>query len=170
MKRTLLLIMCALMISSVAMADHVGIYSDASGQSCTLALGFNPNVTVIEKFSTGTTGCRFRVDFGGNNNFGFNTPWVPVGAVASDLSLAYGSCQTGSVVLGTLTMNNTIPGSLLRVLPAGLFSNIIYTNCSFAELPATGGKARVGSGGEVYCEDPFATQPSTWGGVKALYR
>ena len=104
MKRTLLLTMCALMFASAAMADHIAIYADATGSSCNLAPGFNPNATIIEKFSIGTTGSRFKVDLSlcpGSTVFGFNTPWVPVGNVTSDLSLAYGSCQTGSVVLGT---------------------------------------------------------------------
>jgi hypothetical protein len=169
MKKVLLLMVAILMISSVAMADHFGLYSDASGTSCLLVLGFNPNVTLIEKFSNGTTGCRLMVDMGGNGNFGFTTPWVPVGNIASDLSLAYGSCQTGSVVLGTLTMNLTISGSKMTVLPATLFPNIIYTTCSFEELPATGGYANVGTGSPTDCGE-VATEPTTWGQVKALYR
>jgi len=169
MKKVLLLMVAVLMISTAAMADHFGLYSDASGSSCLLALGFNPNVTLIEKFSLGTTGCRLSVDMGGNGNFGFTTPWVPVGNIATDLSLAYGSCQSGSVVLGTLTMNLTASGSTMKVLPAQLFPTIIYTNCSFAELPATGGKANVGTGSATDCGE-VATEPSTWGQVKALYR
>src|SRR5258705_13807935 len=107
MKKVLLLMVAVLMISSVAMADHFGIYTDATGSSCALAPSpFNPGVTVIEKFSLGSTGCRFKVVPGaGNGIFGFNTPWVPVGDIQHDISLAYGSCQTGSVVLGTMLMS-----------------------------------------------------------------
>ena len=169
MKRTLLLTMCALMIASAAMADHIGIYPDATGSSCNLLPGFSPNATIIEKFSIGTTGSRFKVDLSlcpGSTVFGFNTPWVPVGNVTSDLSLAYGSCQTGSVVLGTLVAV-WAPGAV-SIVPAELFANIIYTNCSFAELPATGGHASIN--GDGHGCDFDAVQAKTWGGVKALYR
>ena len=172
MKKVLLLMVAVLMVSAVAAnaIEHIGIYSDANGTSCTLAPGFNPNVTVIEKSSTGTTGCRFYVDPGaGNSIFAFNTSWVPVGNIANDLSLAYGSCQAqpGSVVLGTILMSLAGPGSL-SVLPAQGFASIIYTDCSFGEHPATGGKAFVTVTGN--CEEPLAAQSSTWGQVKALYR
>lgn len=169
MKKVLLLMMAVLMVSSVAMADHFGLYSDASGSSCLLTLGFNPNVTLIEKFSTGTTGSRLKVDMGGNGNFGFTTSFVPVGTIGTDISIGYGLCLTGSVVLGTLTMNLTVPGSTMAVLPAVGFPSILYTDCGFVKLPGTGGIAHVGTGNAQDCGE-VATEPTSWGKVKALYR
>lgn len=168
MKKVLLLMVAVLMISSVAMADHFGVYSDGSGASCALgaAGAFNPNGTVIEKFSLGSTGCRFKVAFpAGTAVFGFNTPYVPVGAIQTDLSLAYGTCLTGSIVLGTI---NAIYGAGQGdVLAADLQPAIIYTDCSFGEYHATGGSFYVGNQGD--CHE-VATEPTTWGSVKALYR
>ena len=169
MKRTLLLTICALMIASAAMADHIAIYGDASGSTCNLAPGFSTTATVIEKFSTGTTGSRWRVDTSlcpGSTVFALQTPWVTVGIVTSDISIAFGSCQTGSVVLGTLVAN-WLPGAV-SIVPAENFANIIYTNCVFAELPATGGHASIG--GDGHGCDYDAVQAKTWGSVKALYR
>ncbi len=168
MKKVLLLMVAVLMISSVAMADHIGVYSDNTGASCALGAAgqFNPSATVIHKFTAGATGSRFKVTFpGGTAFFGFNTPYVPVGALNSDISLGYGSCLSGTIVLGTI---NAIygPGTGM-VEKADLQSIILYTNCLFAELPATGGNfyvAGTGNCGEV------ATEQSTWGSVKALYR
>lgn len=168
MKKVLLLMVAVLMISSVAMADHFGIYSDPTGASCVLAVpGFSSTNTVIEKFSLGSTGCRLSVDNlpTGASFFAFSTPWTPVGDIHADLSHGYGTCQTGSIVLGSFVA--IFGPSTLHVLPAQGFSNIIYTDCTFGQHNATGGTAYVGSTGP--CGE-VATEPSTWGQVKALYR
>jgi len=169
MKKVLLLMVAVLMISSVAMsAPHYGVYSDCSGSSCLLAPGFTQSAALVEKFSTGTTGCRLKVVLPpGSNFFGFTTSYVPIGNLTSDLSLGYGSCLNGTTCLGTIAAI-LAPGTI-QVTAADTFANIIYTDCSFAELPGHGGTAYVGVvGGD--CNEPNATQPSTWGQVKALYR
>jgi hypothetical protein len=167
MKKVLLLMVAVLMISSVAMADHFGIYADPTGASCALATGFTTTSTVIEKFSLGSTGCRLSVDNlpTGGSFFAFSTAWTPVGDIHSDLSLGYGTCQTGSIVLGSFVA--IFGPSTLHVLPAQGFTNIIFTDCTFGQHNATGGTAYVGGTGP--CGE-VATEPSTWGQVKALYR
>jgi hypothetical protein len=168
MKRMLLLLVSLLLISSVAMADHIGLYRDATGGSCYLGAPgqFNPNVAIIHKFTQGATGSRFKATFpAGTSFFGFNTPYVPIGLLTGDLSLGYGQCLSGSIVLGTI---NAIYGAgTAQILPADAFAYILYTDCSFGEYPATGGNAYIGGTGQCY---PFAVEPSTWGSVKALYR
>jgi len=169
MKKFLLLTMCLLMVSSAALADHIGVYSDGSASSCNLgniAGQFSPNATVIHRFTTGATGSRFKVTFpAGTSYFGFNTPYVPVGALNTDLSLGYGQCLNGSIVLGTI--NAIYAAGTGHVEKADLQSIILYTNCLFAELPATGGVFYVG--GIAGCGEA-PVEPSTWGSVKALYR
>jgi hypothetical protein len=166
MKKVLLLMVAVLMISSVAMANHFGVYTDATGASCLLAPGFTSTATVIEKFSNGSTGSRFKVTLpAGSSFFSFSSPWTPIGALTSDLSLGYGGCQNGSIVLGQIVAILN-PGQM-DVLPADGFPSIIYTDCSFGEYPATGGNAYVGTQGN--CNE-VATEQSTWGSVKALYR
>jgi hypothetical protein len=168
MKKLLLLTICLLMVSSAALADHIGVFSDGTGGTCYLGAAgqFSPTATVIHKFTTGATGSRFKVTFpAGTAFFGFNTPYVPVGALNSDLSLGYGQCLTGSIVLGTI---NAIYGAGTgQVNTADLQAFILYTNCLFAELPASGGQFFVGPFGD--CPHD-AVEPSTWGSVKALYR
>ena len=165
MKKVLLLMVACLMVSSVAMAGHIGVYSDPTGSSCSLAPGQNFGVTVIEKFSLGSTGVRFGINFGGNIYLAKTTPFTPVGDLPGDLSLAYGQCLNGSIVLATL-FTQLIAGTL-QVVPAQAFANIIYTDCNFGEYPGTGGTAYVGTTGN--CNE-VATESSTWGQVKALYR
>jgi len=171
MKKVLLLMVAVLMISSVAMADeHIGVYTDGTGTSCTLgniAGQFFPGATVVQRTTTGATGSRFKVTFPvGTAFFGFNTPFVPVGALNTDLSLGYGSCITGTIVLGTI---NAIYGAGTGTLEkADLQPKIIYTDCNFGEYEATGGFFYVNGTGP--CEPIIATEPSTWGQVKSLYR
>ncbi len=174
MKRILLLLVSLLLISSVAMADHIGIYSDATGQSCYLgniAGQFSPNVTVIHKFASGAVGSRFNITFpAGTAFFGFNSSYLqscdPGPCTGNDLVMAYGACRSGDIVLGTI---NAIYGvGTLRVVHADLSIDLYYADCSFVEKPATGGSAYVGTPGA--CGEVVATQPSTWGSVKALYR
>jgi hypothetical protein len=172
MKRTVWLLVSLLLISSAAMADHIGIYSDTTGQSCNLGniVGqFSSTVTVIHKYSQGAIGSRFNITFPpGTSFFSFNSPYFPVcdPGPCDGISLGYGQCRTGNIVLGTLL---AIYGAgTLHVVPAQSFSEILYTDCAFVEKAATGGAAYVGTPGD--CEEPVATEPSTWGSVKALYR
>jgi hypothetical protein len=54
----------------------------------------------------------------------------------------------------------------IHVRAANGTSNILYTNCAFTDIVATGGQASVGN------EQCMAagTQSATWGQVKSLYR
>jgi len=167
MKKVLLLMVAVLMVSSVAMATpHYGVYTDCTGTSCALAPGFTQTAAVVEKFSTGTSGARFKVTLpAGSSFFGFATPFVPLGNLLTDLSLGYGGCFTGTTCLGTIA-GILSPGNI-AVLPSDGFTNIVYTDCSFAEHNGHGGVAYVGSTGD--CGE-VATKPSTWGQVKALYK
>ncbi len=167
MKRILVLTICVLMISSVAMADVIGFFSDATGSSCNVTSGFNTTAAIIHKFTTGATGARFKVDFpAGTSFFSFATPYTPVGQLTSDLSLGYGQCLSSSIVLGTIVAI-LVPGTA-HVLTADLQPFILYTNCVFAELPASGGALAIDGPVQQCLPDPV--EPSTWGQVKALYR
>ena len=171
MKRTLLLSICALMIASAASADHIGIFSDASGTSCNLgpiAGQFSATATVIHKFAVGAVGSLFNITFPpGSTFFQFNSPYYACdpGPCTGQISLGYGQCRSDSIVLGTLL---AIYGTgTLSIVPADGQASVRYADCSFQEHDATGGQAYVGTGGEC---PPFAVEPSTWGSVKALYR
>ena len=170
MKKLLLLTLCLSLVSSAAFADHIGVFSDATGTSCNLGAPgqFSPTATVIHKFTTGATGSRFKVTFpAGTAFFAFNTTYVPIGALDTDLSLGYGQCLRGEIVLGSiLAIYGAGTG---KVEKADLQPIILYTNCLFGELLATGGTFYVGENG--FCtEGSTPVEPSTWGSVKALYR
>jgi hypothetical protein len=166
MKGLLLLIASFLFISTTALADHIGLYSDQTGTSCSLAPGFNTTAAVIHKNTAGATGSRFKIVFpAGTSAVAFSTPYVFVGNLTSDLSLAYGQCLSSTIVLGTITAMLGSGSGSVRTADGHPF--ILYTNCSFAEAEATGGGFGVGTTSN--CEG-LGSQSSTWSEVKALYR
>jgi hypothetical protein len=165
MRKLLLFVVAGLMISSAAMADNISVYSDCTGASCELAVGFTSTVAVVHKFTTGATGVRFKATLpDGSSFFSFSTSYVPLGSLTSDLSVGYGQCLVGTICVGNIVAILN-PGTLSTTAADG-FTTIIYTDCVFAEKPAFGGDAYVGTTGQC----PLPTQQSTWGSVKALYR
>lgn len=169
MKKVLLLTAAALMIASVAMADNVGVYSDGTGSSCIVAPGFQSTTAVVHKYSQGTTLSRWKATApAGSSVFSF-TPTLGFNAIGTwntDISVAYGQCMAGSFAVGTFAAIWN-PG-VIDLGPADLQTSVLSVDCLFAEGPATGSDAYVGGTPPGACD--VATEQSTWGGVKALYR
>jgi hypothetical protein len=163
MKKVVLLTASVLMIGSAAFADHVGVYTDETGSSSDLHCGFNQTATIIHKFTLGTTGLRFKVEFPpGTAFFSFTTPYVPIGLLLTDLTVGYGQCFSGSIPVGNIVA--ILPPGTANVQPANGFPVIITTDCNFDDYAATGGWATI------FGNCPVATEPTTWGRVKSLYR
>jgi len=95
MKTLLLIVGFALMIPLVASADTIGVFTDASGSSCDFAPGFNPNITIIHKYSVGATAVQFKVVAAGSSIFGFDTtyPYVPTGIVQTGITVVYAAAS-----------------------------------------------------------------------------
>lgn len=165
MKKVLLLTLAVLMISSVAMADHIGVYSDCTGSSCLIAPGAN-SVAVVHKFSLGTTLSRWKIDMGSSTFFAFNSPYPAIGSATTDISVAYGSCLMGSNCIGTV-FGNFAAGEL-KIVAADGQPYVLWADCNFGEHEGTGGSAWA-NGATGDCRE-VATESSTWGSVKALYR
>jgi hypothetical protein len=183
MKKVLMIFLAVMMLAGAASADHLGIYSDQAASGCTLVApgGFVPfSIFVVHRFTAGATGSQFAVqDASGQAATGFAAlgGFLVIGNLA-DLSLAYGACLGGpdipAVQLNYFAVGNPTPCGLVKVIPAPSGGGIIkYTDCNFAEIPATGGQFWFNSG--TSCNDcdeptPVATEESTWGKVKSLYR
>jgi hypothetical protein len=169
MRYVLLMVALLLMTPNLAAADHISVYSDATGSSCSLAAGFNTSAAVIHKFTTGTTGSMFRLQFpAGSTFFAFTTAFPIIGSIQSDASINYGQCLSGSVVVGTIVAILAGPG-VVMVQPANGYSDVRVWDCALVDRAATCGGAYVGVSG--YCPScqTIATDQSTWGAVKSLY-
>ena len=137
---------------------------------------------VIHKFSVGRVASQFRIDDAtGLTPFAQTSPFLPVGTWNVDLSIAYGECLVGSFIVMTLDflwLGTPLPTNcnhLIEVLPAPtspLPGNIVIVDCAQPVgnvYAATGNYSVYGS---PFC-GPYctvATEESTWGSVKALYR
>ncbi|HEX6790240.1 MAG TPA: hypothetical protein VF247_02930 [Candidatus Krumholzibacteria bacterium] len=169
-KRFLLVVTLVVCFALPASGEHIGIYQDEFGYGCSLPTGFNMTAAVVLKYAPFTTGVRFRIEPpAGTSIAAFTTPYITIGSLDTDMSLAFGQCidNTGSISLGTITANWTAGTAWVR--PALGQTIIMKTDCNFNELPIYGCYAFIGTPG-LCCEDIIATESSTWGKVKSLYR
>lgn len=170
---------CVVALSTSVRADMISLYRDeASGICAAPTQAFVPlTVYVIHSSLGGSTGSAWRVD---------NTSTMI--AVSSDcgtlsftgdpftgISLAYGSCMTGSFLICQLTYLNTtadaIPGcNQLNVMPYPAQLTVMTIDCDQDAHAAGGGFFSFDPLTDWCWDCAGATETSTWGAVKALYR
>lgn len=176
MKKVLLLALCCVFAANVAMADHLGVYADPAGTSCTLTppLFALTSVYVVHKFTAGATASRFKVtgNAGGGTFVGASTPYAQLGNVSTGISIGYGVCLSGAI--NALQMNYFFGAAptcgLLRVENDNIRPYVEVTDCGFADKAATGGDFYFGANGTCQNCNEVATEATTWGTIKALYR
>jgi hypothetical protein len=170
-KRVLLLAVAFLSVGNLAAADLISVYSDATGSSCGLNTGFTTTATVMHKFTPGATASRFRLQLpAGSAFFAFNSQYQVLGSILDDGTVQYGQCLNGSFPIGTITA--ILTQGVLWVRPVDGQAYVLTADCSFVEQIAACGSAAVGYGYSPYCDSclTLATEQSTWGAVKSLYR
>lgn len=189
MKKVLLMTLALTMCAGVAMADHLGIYSDQGGVSCALTTLVTPPgnnaLYIVHKFNAGSTASQFKVmDTSTLFPTTQMTPYLAIGTWNTDQSLAYGGCVVGDHVIMTLNFlffGFPVPtcANTLEIVPAPtspIGGAIALVDCAVPSgnlETATGGRAYVGPGSNNCpggCNEPSATSQTTWGGIKALYR
>lgn len=169
--KLLLLVTSILLVANVAMADHIGIYTDATGSSCQLAPGFTTSPTVIQMLNPGSVGSQFAISAAnapGSTILAFSSPYQSV-CVNPPCPFLYGGCLSGSIVIGTIT---AILGSTgyIEIIGAGTNPTPLVVGCNNAVQTAFAGQGWLSP---VQGECPpgaLPTESSTWGSVKALYR
>jgi hypothetical protein len=176
MKRLLAIVAAILLFAYSAHAGYweMHIYSDAALTDSTLNDNSSRtvNLYVVEKgHFGGATGVRFAVE----PTPGFSGVWLSdatsyykVGNSQTDISVAYALCLPPPIVVITMAyqlFGTSSPCSELRVVPPDGFQFVISADvdCSFAEAGITDLRSL-----RINC--PVATEPTTWGRVKALYR
>jgi len=187
MKRLFMIVAAICLTATIAHSDGIGIFSEPTGFDCILNELAPPPATtpayIIHKFNNGSAGSQFKVDNASPLFFvSATSPYLFLGGVFTDISLAYGSCVTGDHVLMTLDFfyfgEPTTCESTLTVVAAPtspLPGEIVTVTCGppFDFEPASGGRTYVGPGSNecpCACQCPHPVRDATWGGVKALYR
>jgi hypothetical protein len=192
MKRALLTVMAALGLAvpavshALAWIDLFPVVDGSYQSTCNFNEPASPGlreVAAVMNYPGGdAVGVRFGIAESGINwqRIGIATPYVSVGSF-DDLSIGFGLCLTQyPAVIATLQYfaSETSPcGTISVVAPSG-FVSAFFNDCVFQELIinprylTVNGVYDVPPGGEdpsCFCP-PAATQPTTWGRVKALYR
>jgi len=187
MRKILTLALALTMCSGAAMADSVGVYTSAAATSCAVApTAFGLVTLYIVHDTDGGRVSKFMVnDLLGLTPTGTSvTPgFISIGTYAGGIEIAYPTCQNGKIVIGTLgyfyQLESMSCARTVQVVPhpgSEVPGEVIAVDCNtpFGNIEtAVGGRAWGGNDSEACggCLPPtVATQESTWGGVKALYR
>ncbi len=178
-KKVLMLALAIMMIASYAMAgDHMGVYTDQAGTTCEFsATAVGPVDLYVVHKTTGATGSQFKVV--NTMDWTFNASvlngYLAIGDAFTDLSLAYGSCLVGPdlPVVQLSGFSFPLPGKtcgFLDIVAADVPQKLLTVDCTFAEVEITGGRLSFNNDGTCPCGPVTATEESTWGKVKSLYR
>ena len=101
------------------------------------------------------------------------TPYVSIGTSQGEMSVAFGQCLTPpvhAVEIQVATSGTSLPCCEVKILQPISFP-LQIVDCGFAEVNATAGQSvMVNPNASCPCTTPVATESSTWGRVKALYR
>lgn len=161
-----------LSVTSVAHADRMLLFSDAALTDSTLTDDAPRTVTIhVVHTDFWGTGSRFRIatDPGFTGVWvGDSSPYFTVGNSNIDVSIAYAACLQGPVLVLTATyqlFGTSSACSGLHIAPGEGQLCVIATSgggCIDAVC--------VRDLGSLHVNCPVATEPSTWGKVKALYR
>lgn len=147
-------------------------------------------VYVLHTLNAGTTASRFRLVAGA----GMTMTWMSethafassLGDTQSGLSVCYGSCTTGDVLIASVTymaFGTSANCSELRVVPHPDASTIEAIQCDGVPIRTFGRNLRLSTGSPCGCPsssafpgtpanftcEPVAVKASTWGAIKALY-
>jgi hypothetical protein len=174
MKRRVLVLLVLLSLASSTTHAALVIFSDAAMTDSTI----NDNGPQIVSFYVaevnpdGNTGLRFSTEASAGFTgvwLGDTSPFVTVGSSPTDISVGYGWCFMGGtlhVLTATYQLFGTsAPCSELRIAAADGFAVVLAgsSGCLFGEMP-------IRDLGGLHVNCPVATEPTTWGKVKALYR
>jgi hypothetical protein len=184
-----LFVLAALVCASPAAAQNrIELHPDINMGACAISEPLMPPIVQVYVFMTGpatATGARFAVPkpacWVGSTWLGDALPpGTAVIGTQSDWSLAFyaggwpcSGSQTPPIYLGAISFlisNQSLPCCHVEAVPGLAYS---FTDCNFAEHPLEPGLAMVVNPDESCgCQGGIlaATEPVTWGRVKAMYR
>jgi hypothetical protein len=188
MRKILTIALALTMCSGVAMADRIGVFTDQAGTSC----AFNPgpfalvSLYIVHQPEGGAKVSKFKVnDLSGMTATGASVApgFLSIGTFPAGIEIAYPQCQNASVVIGTLgyfhqseVMDCSRTVQIVAHPGAQVPGEVVVVDCGepFGSIEVAEGGRAWGGADAVVCGDcyepPLATQESTWGGIKALYR
>ncbi len=191
MRALLMLFAVCLTAVSAAAGPGLGLFAD-TGQSSCIVPGDGTGVVRVHMFHTGdqlSTAVQFAIYppacWPGATFLGdvLAEPWLSIGATNGSfgLSIAYGECRQTPVYLGYAEYSGVpaahccqiqvskpadIPDARLWVEGA----SAIDVDCEFNMREASTRSVILNANASCDCGHALATEPSTWGRIKSLYR
>lgn len=179
-KPALVLVILAAFATPALGAHSIGIYEDQGALNCEIS---DPGGAVTKTFYVVVTNAP--IAFGGSVwklewDAGVTMTWIgdstspyfSVGNAKDGVSIAYVPCEGGTFKIDAVTMmsfGTSAPCSRFRLVPHPTQGGPMSLTCGgFSPLPIIPGEGIVNANGTCSCN--VATAPTTWGGVKALYR
>ncbi len=179
-KPALMAVILAALATPALAAHSIGIYDDPGALSCEIS---DPGGAVMKTFYVVTTNAP--IPFGGSAwklewDPGMTMTWIgddtspyfSTGNARDGVSIAYVPCQEGTFKIDAVTMmslGTSTPCSHFRLAAHPTQGGPKSLSCGgFSTLPIVPGEGIVNANGTCPCN--VAVAPTTWGGVKALYR
>jgi hypothetical protein len=194
----LLLLVSLLVLTAVSPVFAEEIYLSDGGDWAACAMLVPPfqvsTVYVVHTLSPGATGSAWKLDYTAPANLvalgSSFAPFSVTGDPYAGIAIDYGACTPGTFVIGQLTYFKTtmdeIPGcNHLVVVAAPGKASVLATACDAGDRAISGGffsfdtaaippvrnsAAPLAKAGGYCYVCISATEPTTWGSVKALYR
>lgn len=181
-KRVMLLFVICIAMASLAFAQagNIGAYADAGGTNCNIvdpATAALVNVYIVQTMAA-STGVEFRAAvpacWTGASALSWSANWgVNIGSAHLDgASTTFGSCQNGTILIGTIGVFASTPGLSsccdYPITPHNLSGNLVSVSCSFQAEALNPLTNKVNADATCPC-DILPVEHSTWGGVKAIY-
>ena len=179
MKKFVLTVLLLAATAGPALAiGRIGIFGDDAGLSCSISDPGGSVFKVIYIIHTGDVqpaiGSAWTLTWDPGMTMVYMSddasPWFKNGNAQDGASISYYTCQTGVLKIDAVTflsLGTSAPCSYFRLAPhPTLGRSVIY--CNFAYVPFLGGEAIVNANATCPCS--VATEQTTWGSVKALYR
>jgi hypothetical protein len=179
MKRVVLVAWVTFAIATPAFSqEKIELFADANRTACEIS--DQGGVVTLHVFLTGpdtATLAAFRAHvpdcWQGATWLSDFTPYVSIGTSQGEWSVAFGQCLTPPVHVGEISVmtTGTAPSCCEYKIQQPISFPLQYVDCAFAETNASAGQVViVNPTPACHCQLPVATQSSTWGRVKSLYR
>jgi hypothetical protein len=178
------LAVAALAAPAAGQSGDISVYADAAGLSCSVAdntapFAFIDTYVIHKHLSGGATASQFRVDLtaGATMTYSGQTEgsgMLLIGNANDDLSVAYGGCLSGDVLLVTVRyigVGTTPPCERIQINPAPtspIPNEVALADCAFEYAVVAQGEAIINEDPSCICN--VAVAQTTWGAIKALYK
>jgi hypothetical protein len=178
------LAVAALAAPAAAQTGDISVYADAAGTSCSVSDNTAPfafiDTYIFHKHLVGgATASQWRVDLTGGTTMTYSGQteapgMLLIGQANDDLSVAYGGCLAGDILLVTVRyigVGTSPPCSGVEVNPAPsspIPGEVAIADCAFQFAVVGQGQAIINE--DVSCPCNVAVAQTTWGAIKALYK